>query len=227
MEIPRVTIVLQRDSMVVDSQGNPQIVLVTRAVDKMRLKKLDEIASILKHTSLVNLKHTRGRYPVLDFGVLQQRGRFSFHKRPASVTENGKQFHEAMKPICKTVDKVVEMVDPRFAAAVKQVAGEHLDFGIFSYLALNFGPVEVVHKDVKDFKWCCVVPFGNFTSGKIWFPYMGLEVLAREGDLCLLKSGELWHSVRGVVGRRYSIAMSVQTRLIEQLIKCSNVQILI
>jgi len=68
-------------------------------------------------------------------------------------------------------------------------------FGSFSTLALNMGVVTDPHRDCNDLRHglCCIMPFGSFKGGELFFQEMDMSFQVQSGDLILFRSSEMLH----------------------------------
>lgn len=193
-----------------DSHGTPRLYFVK---DIFSQKDLATIAADVWSPSFLALAHSRkddcrGKQQTVDLGVWMRRGGSrTFHLTPASKTYIVQYFINKHQPIWDLVYRLMQRIDHDFVVRVRK--RDKCDFGAFSYAAVNVESSTKTHQDSKDFIWCCVIPFGDFTGGSLCFPYCGIQLQAKACDAVVFDSHWLWHKVNNTTsGKRGSIALS-------------------
>lgn len=79
--------------------------------------------------------------------------------------------------------------------------------GTFATMALNIDYAASSHRDNSDYRegFCFILPFGSFTGGRLRLDSYGVEIDAHPGDLIILRSYLVEHSVTPYEGIRHSI----------------------
>jgi len=80
--------------------------------------------------------------------------------------------------------------------------------GTFATMAVNIDYAASGHRDNCDYRkgFCFIIPFGSFTNGgHLRLDQYGVEIAAQPGDLIVLRSYLVEHSVTTYSGTRHSI----------------------
>ena len=209
------THIIKENTVVIDQDGIVVLWFLKNWIEAKVLEEMDAwITSEVNFQKLAksNIKDSRGQMPTISFGVWQRRGgSYSFYFTPATKKDIGQAFLNKFKCVWDKVAGAVEMVDKDYATTVRSLHCLPRYFGLFSFGVLNMLSPTKLHKDPRDFRLSCSIPFGNFTDGNIWFPYLGLEVEARTSDVALFNSKNHYHTVKRVEGNRKSMALANHT----------------
>ena len=92
--------------------------------------------------------------------------------------------------------------------------------GLFEFKACmkcfwNLTNVSVVHRDEKDFCFCVVIPFGDFSQGILDFPVINTKVDFKRGAFW---SRGLFHNLVDVVSNKQYIILTNHSSLLEKFI---------
>lgn len=166
------------------------------------------------------------------FGAWQRRGakapattRFHKHHRTSANT-----FFHLLQPLLKQLGTYSHSLSPHAHAAQTAVGLAAVEAGFpvplpFTCVTVNKKPARtfVVHRDCDnswDFlQW--VVPLGSWTGGELCFPYLGVKLHLRQGDLVAFRAEQVYHSVAPSFGERITLSFftdrNTQTWAIEKL----------
>ena len=218
---------LKDNTVVIDQYGVVVLWFLKNWIDKKVLEEMDAwVASKPSFRKIArrNMNNCRGLMETISFGVWQRRGgSYSFHFTPTTKTDIGQEFLKKFECAWEQVAVAVEMVDEEYATTLRSVHKLPRSLGLFSFGVLNMQAPSKVHKDHRDFRLSYSIPFGDFTGGNIWFPYIGVEVEARTSDVVLFNSKSHYHAVTRVIGNRKSIALANHTSTISAYQNCSTI----
>jgi hypothetical protein len=203
--------------LVQSSEKTPSVLFLK---NYLPMEWVDRLASDIWSPSFTSLARSRGddsrgTQRTVDLGVWLQRGRRTFHQTPATQTKRGKQFIHDHSKVWESIRWVMQTIDRKYIQEINQSRHKAEFGGVFSFAVVNIDNTTNSHRDVKDFKWCCVIPLGHFTGGGLYLPYLGIELAAKPTDIILFLSHELWHQAKEVLsGQRGSIVLTNHTTVV-------------
>ncbi len=88
--------------------------------------------------------------------------------------------------------------------------------GMFTAGYWNLEPVYRLHRDTRDWRWCCAIVFGDFEKGDLDFPVINVSVGLQKYALCFFWSKKLLHTVSNACVTRQSLILTNHTAVIKK-----------
>lgn len=175
----------------------------------------DEVFSQITSKHVVN--DSQGPHTCIQFGSIIERG----GSGQIRMSKNNMQFKDFIKSnsdLWSVISGLARVFCPEVTEAVELLPAEHRIFDMFSIGFLNMTPTRKIHRDVRDWRWCFVIPFGAFTQGFLDLPFLNTKVDVRRGDVACFDSKTLWHNVTGVIGGRKSIVLTTHRSVVNRFV---------
>lgn len=194
--IYRTPVALEGNSCIVDSSGAVLVRLFANIVPEHLLEVLEVTAD--KHKQQVTrqamVADTRGRHACVTFGSYIECGGSG---RIWTVKDHHscRSFLEEIHEVGQFVNDLFSKVCVEVASQVAHVPQEYRLWDAITLLFWNATNISKHHVDVRDLQWSMVLPFGDFTGGDIDLPYLNATVKARRGDIYLINSNKVYHTV--------------------------------
>ena len=96
-------------------------------------------------------------------------------------------------------------------------------FRLFTYAAVNVTSTSKEHWDNKDYKWCCIIPLGDFEGGAIRFPELKVDIHVKQGDLLIFKSRKLLHKALPALGKKSSIVLTNHRSVLRKMLTTNKI----
>lgn len=150
------------------------------------------------------------RAPVLDMRGNHFTARFgSYIERGGSgriwtrkQLEGLEGFIEDISPVGEFVSNVFAQLCSEVAKQVENVPQDKKLWPVICLLFWNGTNISKVHTDPRDLTWSMVLPFGKFQGGQINLPYLNATLESKRGDLYLINSNRVFHSLCASSGDR-------------------------
>ena len=213
---PRITRKQHKESLIIPQSLNPLTILpynksgivfnvslpvaytFPAAIPSTLLQELYNDVKIISST-ITNCKKkvedSRGTVKTFILGhYLERGGTGNIHQSAFSKTELGQTILNKYKALWRIISEIARDVDTEFyTTLVHSIPDEYRMIGALSLFVCNLAPPKLVHKDVKDWKWCFVFIFGNVQQSGVLLYYMNTYVQMQVGDVLVLRSDMVWH----------------------------------
>lgn len=210
------TLVMKGNHLLVDSRGNVMCRLLENFIPHNLITQLENSAKRCEHLALTRYTEDKqGPHICVRMGSVVERGGTGAIRK-SSNNEEFSGFLADNKELFKFLSNFLEVFDPEAAKLIKRVPTEHRIFGNFTVGFWNVTNISKLHRDNRDFRWCFVIPFVENTSANLDLPVLNATVCLKRGDLCVVPSKDLFHSVSNVVGKRQVIVLTSHTALIRR-----------
>ena len=190
------TIYLQDTSCVVDQSGDVLVILLKGIVPEHLLQQAE--ATTAKHMTLA-LKHAskddiRGKRIAANFGSYVEQGGSgkTWVKKGYDWCPD---FLNDIHEVGVFVDAVYSSFCVEIAACLEFVPEPFKLWKSISQLFWNVSSISKRHLDFKDLKYSIVLPFGQFKESLVDLTYLNTCVNAQRGDLYILNSQKVYHTV--------------------------------
>lgn len=120
----------------------------------------------------------------------------------------GKLFVAKHRKIWERICALMSFIDTDYVDTIQQIEHRGVFGGLFSLGFLHTTSTYLTHRDNKDYEWCCLVLFGSFTGGRMYFPYLGAEVKCQPSDLLVFDSHKVYHKAQAYFGYRGSLILT-------------------
>lgn len=216
LKLPKTMQVIEESVLVKYSSGKPAIFLARNYFPASLIEELQRDAFGEDMEGLSSVQHnSRGSYKVVQLGIWQRRGGdYSFHSTPSQKKQEGAEFVKRHSRLWELGVSAIEFIDPGYCK-IAHHSKHCMHFGrVFCFGSLNITSTTHVHKDSKDFKWCLLIPIGNFSGGNMLFPYMGISLACTPCDLLLMDSQHLFHVPGPYIETRASFVLTSHYTLV-------------
>ena len=158
----------------------------------------------------------RGKHAAVRFGAIIKRGGSrQIHHSEDNVELN--DFISSNQTLWKYVAFLFALLCPQEANIMLTVPEELRIFGgIFTAGYWNLGPASRLHRDNRDWRWCCAIAFGEFSKGKLDFPIINTSVGIMRCDMCFFWSKMLYHTVVDADVNRQTFILTNHTAVIRR-----------
>lgn len=210
-------------SCLVDSSGNVIVRLLSNIVPETLLNKL-EIAASKHRNQLIAAKpenDVRGKHVVIKFGSYVERGG-SGKIWTKKTNKKCPGFLEEINEVGQFVNHLFCIVCPEVAYRVAQLPNEIKLWKAISLLFWNATSVSKTHRDVRDWIWSMVLPFGQFSGGEIDLTYLNTTVKAQRGDIYFINSQHAFHNVMKTSCDRQALVFTNHTSVIRRYCKTDS-----
>lgn len=201
---------------IVDSFANKLYKTIAQGLSPATIAKLHNSIS---HITLQKKKDCRGHHATVACGAyLERGGSGSIRIGKFNNTPNGRHFIQQNSALWQLISDIMTQVDPVWAHQVSIIPEKYRLFGLFllCFININSENINLYHRDCRDWRWCVIIPFGEYSQGCLDLKYLNCQAHLRAGDVGLLYSRGIWHSVKNVVGIRNSIVLVVHTGLLNR-----------
>jgi hypothetical protein len=135
-----------------------------------------------------------------------------FSKVMKSTPHISTALEEALNDICDYIHKLVAHYLPEEYTEIKAFVDvlplNHVPASYpFSSFVINIHAATKGHKDGKDKKFCCVVPFGTWTQGQLVLYEPGIVLDLTLGDVVIFPSCHITHFNLHIDGVRCSLTL--------------------
>jgi len=154
----------------------------------------------------------RGPHICVDLGQWQERGGSGkYFSTPNMQSFHARNFVTKHNRVWKAVRAAMCFIDPSFVEAMSKSAIPALFANLFTYCVVNLTSTSKLHRDNKDYKWCCLIQFGKFVGGALLLPFLGFEFPLQSNDLIVFDSYAIHHQILKVLqGTRGSVVLTSQ-----------------
>jgi hypothetical protein len=164
-----------------------------------------------------DMNDIRGPHTVLNAGTwLEAGGKGLPNVIKFSQTEEGKAFAQRHFQLFDIIARIAYKLDPDYVSQLQKIHPLHREFSIFSYMVFNLTSGMKRHRDNRDFAYCWVFVFGEFSGGELEFIYLNTKIQLRPGDLICFKSAELYHQVMEYIGDRRSVVLTTHNSIVKK-----------
>lgn len=151
----------------------------------------------------------RGEYWSVDLGIWKRRGGSNtYHCTPGLKKKAGREYVSKHMRVWQAIRLVMELLDADFIQLGKKSPFASIFAGAFSLAFVNTTSTSGLHRDEKDYKWCCIFPFGEFTGGHLLLPEIGAKVLFQPTDIAIFNSRDFLHQITNLEGKRSSVVLT-------------------
>jgi hypothetical protein len=205
---PKPHILIDTDAIVYDTQKRV-IIRVWKDKAQNQVKELDRSTCALEsQIEIAAHKTSHGTERTIHVGLWQK------YADKMKVTQSSKQ--EPVKIWLERNQRLFSNCSYLFKCLCKETYEQYkkveapLKLEVWTACAINFnwGAMKS-HIDEHDYHhgFCFVIPFGDFTGGKVYFEGLNITVSMCSGMVVAFKSYELKHQVMPYEGSRYSIVL--------------------
>lgn len=210
-------LVLTKNECIVDSSGEVLARLFINVIPEELLVSLERVAR--KYQDRVIAKHgvkdPRGIRASVKFGSYVEQGG-SGATWTVKNYDTCPGFLDEIDSLGKLVNSIFKTVCVEVAANVASVPDAFKLWDSITLLFWNLTCTQAeAHVDVKDLKWCMVLPFGDFEEGEAELFYLNTKVRARRRDLYLIQSPHVYHAA-SIAERRQVLVFSNHNAVIQR-----------
>lgn len=204
---------------VVDSSGKILVMLLKNAVPEHLIQLAEKTTS--KHMAQAQLYASiadiRGNRIAANFGSYVEQG--------GSGKTWTKKSYEWCPGFLEDIHELGIFVDRQFSDICVEIADclQHVPAEIklwdsISQLFWNGSSISKKHVDFKDLDYSIVLPFGNFTDSWVDLPYLNTYVHAARGDLYLLHSPKVYHTLHNPDPKRQSFVFTNHNCVVQRYV---------
>ena len=208
---------LTNSTLVINEAGEKVLLFLKSYISQEMIANLTEDVRREKFMTMAKKKKetSRGDVQGVYFGRWEELGQGSYHWTLSTKKEEGKRFIYRNSKVWTRAARALKWLDPQCYEEVQK--GKHSLFGrVFSFAVVNLQCKFKLHRDYRDYKWCCIMPFGEFQGGEVELPFLGIEVQAKAGDVLFIRSSKSWHSVKENTGKRGSVVLTTHCNVLQE-----------
>lgn len=187
---------LEGNACVVDGNGDALVILLANVVPERLLQQLETVSHKYKALAqqYCTVDDIRGPHVSVMFGsYVEAGGSGSIWTRKHYPWCY--QFLEDIKEIGEFVDAIYGQFCIEHAVHMLEVPDSIKLWKYLSLLFWNSTSGSKQHLDVRDFTYSIVLPFGNFHGSYVHLYYLNTYVKAKRGDIYIINSNRVYHSV--------------------------------
>lgn len=213
---------LDYTSCLTDFQGRTIILLLKNVLPEKLISGLELVANIAKPIVLQRNSDNsvgsaiRGKHAAVRFGSIIERGG-SGKIRISKDNTLLRDMIEKNQVLWNLIGVIFALLCPNKAQIMLTVPSELRIFGgMFTAAYWNLEPAYRLHRDTKDWRWCCAIAFGDFRSGLLDFPIINTSVDLKKLDLCFFWSKKAFHTVLEADITRQTFILTNHTAVIQR-----------
>lgn len=215
------TLHLKGNGCVVDSIGNTLILHLENILPSPWVSNLESIAyrlaKVVRGRKAANVGYkSRGKHSAVRFGAIVERGG-SGQIRHSCDNEKLKDFIFCNQKLWKYIAVLFAILCPEEARILLSIPNELRIFGgMFTAGYWNLEPLDRLHRDSNDWRWCCAIVFGDFQKGTLDFPIINTELQLARCGLCFFWSKKVFHTVKNADISRQSFILTNHTAVLRR-----------
>lgn len=208
-------------SSVIDTQGRTLILLIKNILPPPWVQNLEsvscEMAAIVRARNTAGVGYiSRGKHAAVRFGAIIERGGSGKICHSADNVRL-KKFVTGNRTLWMYIAFLFALLCPQEAKILLSVPEELRIFGhMFTAGYWNLELLSNLHRDTRDWRWCCAVAFGDFEAGLLDFPVINTSVGIRRCDICFFWSKSLFHTVKHADINRQTFILTNHTAVIRR-----------
>jgi hypothetical protein len=211
---------IKTTTCVVDPQGRTMILFLKNILPMKWVEQLQQVSHDLGEIVKSRKSHigyqSRGMHAAVRFGCIIQRGGSGkiCHSKDNTRLQD---FITKNTMLWNYISFIFALLCPQEAKILSTIPLELRIFGsMFTAGYWNLEPLGNLHRDTRDWRWCCAITFGDFTDGLLDFPVINTSVELQKCDICFFWSKKLYHTVVDADPTRQSFILTNHTAVLQR-----------
>lgn len=211
---------LKSTSCVVDPQGRTIILFVKNVLPLVWVEHLElvsaQLSCIVRERKQYIGYKTRGKHSAVRFGsIIEQGGSGKICHSEDNIRL--RDFIEKNHRLWNYIALIFALLCPEESKILLSIPIELRIFGgMFTAGYWNLEPLGCLHRDTRDWRWCCAISFGDFTDGLLDFPIINTSVALQKCDISFFWSKKLFHTVIDADPHRQSLVLTNHTAVLQR-----------
>jgi hypothetical protein len=216
------TLMLEHTSAVLDISGKTLILFMNGILPPQLIENLEEVAEKMGKIVKGRVQKTdvgnviRGSHNAVRFGSIIERG----GSGKICISKDNEKLADIINKntvLWNMIAIIFTITCPNEAKILLTVPESLRIFGgMFTAAYWNLEPAYRLHRDTRDWRWCCAIVFGGFKKGVLDFPVINVTIGLQRYDLCFFWSKKLLHTVLHSEETRQSIILTNHTAVIQR-----------
>jgi len=209
---------IKSNACVIDPQGRTMILFVKNVLPVHWVELLEQVSAqlgdIIREKNLHIGYKSRGNHAAVQFGSIIERGGSG---KICHSTDNVilRDFIEKNFRLWNYIGLLFSILCPEEAKILLTIPVELRIFGsMFTAGYWNLEPLGALHRDTRDWRWCCAISFGDFTEGLLDFPIINTSAALQKCNICFFWSKKLFHTVIKADPNRQSFILTNHTAVL-------------